>query len=151
MNKFARRIEAAMTYLLAGQQAEAEHQLQSIAPELRERSEVLLIGYQISATLGDWKQARRFARVLRRRHRYQPAMVLLLTEAMRNEDKHWEAGSLLRAAEKCFPNDLDIQHHLLRHEIEFDAPEVALARIERLLAKKPWWLPEGFDAPPLGV
>ncbi len=67
-------------------------------------------------------------------------MVLLLTEAMRNEAKSWEAGSMLRAAENHFPDDIDVQHHLLRHEIECDAPEVALRRIERLLAKKPGWL-----------
>ena len=140
MNEFDRRIVAATAYLFAGQLLEAENEMQSIAPDLWERSEVLLIRYEISAAREDWPQARRFARILRRRHRHWPAMALLLTEAMRHEEKPWEAGSMLRAAEKRFPDDIDIQHHLLRHEMECDAPEVALRRIERLLTKKPGWL-----------
>ena len=47
---------------------------------------------------------------------------------------------MLRAAEKHFPNYRHIQDHLLRHQIEFDAPESALKRIENLINKAPWWL-----------
>ncbi len=136
MNEFDRRIEAAAAYLSAGQPVEAANEIKSIDPDLRGRPEVLFIEYGISATREDWKQTRRLARILRRRYRNEPAMVLLLTEAMRNEEKLWEAGAILRAAEKRFPNATEIQHHLLRHEIEFDAPEVALRRIERLIRKE---------------
>lgn len=129
MHEFARRIEAAAAYLLAGQPAEAENEINFIDPDLLDRSEVLFLEYGVRAAREEWRQARHFASILRRRYRNQPAMVLLLTEAMRNEAKPWEAGSVLRAAEKRFPADIEIQHHLLRHEIEFDAPAVALRRI----------------------
>ena len=129
MSDFHRHLQAARGYLDLGMALDAHEEIEDIEPELRIRTEVLILRVDIFEALGKWDLMETIARQLCRRQPDDPQWFISLGYATRRSVGVQEALAVLATVADRFPEEALILHNLACYAAQLGHLDSARARL----------------------
>ncbi len=129
MTSFDHHLQAAQGYLELGLYLEVHEEIEDIEPELRTRTDVLILRVAIFQALERWELMRAVARQLTLQQPDEPDWFLALATATRRAIGVQEALAALATVALRFPTEPLIFYHLARYAAQLGHLDFARARL----------------------
>jgi tetratricopeptide (TPR) repeat protein len=126
---FQQQLLAAEGYLDLGLPLDANEELEKIAPEKRDESDVLILRLEIYETLEKWELVQTVAKTLINRHPDSIDWFVSLANATRRTESIEAARSILLTAVTGQPRVAIFHYHLACYECQIGEIEVAKSRL----------------------
>ena len=129
MTPFDRHLHAAVGYLELGLPLEAHEEIKDIEPEMRTRTDVLILRLEVFQALEKWELMRTIARQLCNRQPDEPDSFLPLATATRRAIGLQEALAVLATVAPRFPTCSTILYNLTCYAAQLGHLDSARARL----------------------
>ena len=149
MSAIERTIQAAIGFLELGMVVEANDEIESLAPELKNSSAILGIRLEIYRASEKWELMEVVARELWKRHKDQPLFWNHLAFAVRRSTSLESASAILSEALVKFPVDSLTLFNMGCYECQLGDLESAKARVGEAIKIDPKWKIRALDDPDL--
>ena len=137
MSPFARHLQAAQGYLELGLPLEAHEEIEDTEPELRTRTDVLILRLEVFQVLEKWELMRTIAQQLCNRQPDEPDSFLALATATRRAIGLQEALAVLATVAPRFPTCATILYNLACYAAQLGHLDSARARLAEAIKLEP--------------